>query len=529
MMKRTDQLDILGRKLTVYVPPSYHLSERCYPVVYVQDGGQLITNCQNYLERLFREQWLHEVILVGVHTDRRTYDYTPWAAPALNPQFPPFGGQAKSYIDELADQVKPHIDQRYRTLTDPIHTGMIGGSLGGLVSMFAAYWRPDVFGCLGMLSPSCWYEGVMDFIEEHPAPLSTLKLYVSIGNREGLYKQNAQQHMVKYVLNTCELWQAKGFPTDHLLLDIEDGGTHDLMFMTQHFIKALQFLFGATYTDSSSAKPDHPISQRYAIPATYTFVMRSKQTGLDYHIFVYVPTKPAPVEGYSVLYTVDGNAYFGSIAEAMRLQTRHPRGLPSGIVVSIGYLTDEPFVSERRFRDLTIPDIQSGLRPDGTSWPCNGGADDLLDFIASELMPEIHNRYPVHHQQQGLFGHSLGGFFTLYTLITRPTLFQTYIAGSPSFWWKNRVLFDLLPALQQRLTDENLQIQLMLAIGTNEHESMLTDTRLFYEQIKSSPSKSVIRVEHIEFEGEGHMSVLHSIISPMIRFMFAQEDAELCI
>lgn len=247
-MKRTDQLDILGRKLTVYLPPSYHLSERDYPVLYVQDGGQLITHCQNYIERLFREQLLHEVILVGVHTDRRTYDYTPWPALALNPQFPAFGGQAHSYIDELADQVKPHIDQRYRTLTDSISTGIVGGSLGGLVSMFAAYWRPDIFGCVGMLSPSCWYEGVMNYIEEHPAPSADLKLYVSIGNCEGLYKQNSQQHMFQNVLSACELWQAKGFPAHQLLLEIEDGGTHDLMFMTQYFIKSLQFLFGASDT-----------------------------------------------------------------------------------------------------------------------------------------------------------------------------------------------------------------------------------------------------------------------------------------
>lgn len=536
-MKHKDELDILGRKVTVYLPPSYHLSERHYPVVYVHDGGQLIANCQNYLDRLFREGLLTELILVGVHTDRRTYEYTPWVAPALKPSFPDFGGQGKVYIHELADQVKPHLDQRYRTLPEAESTGMIGGSLGGLVTMCTAYWRADVFGRLGMLSPSCWYKGLMDYIEAQPAPASQSRLYVSVGNREGFYKHNEQQAMVKNILRVCQLWQDKRFPDQHLLLDIEDGGTHDLMFMTQYFVKALQFLFPQSSDDSVmySASSATALAQqltpsdRYAIPGTTTFVMRSKQTGLEYQIFVYLPVKPPSAEGYAVLYTVDGNAYFGSIAEAMRLQTRHPRGLPSGMIVSIGYVTDEPFVSERRFRDLTVPDIQSGLRPDGTPWPCNGGADDFLDFIEQELMPEIQRRYPVNPQNQGLFGHSLGGFFTLYTLITRPSLFQTYIAGSPSFWWKDRVLFDLLPALENTFAEQNVNIHLMLAIGTDEHQSMLDDTRLFYEKIKPYQNTHDIRLKHIVFEGEGHMSVLHPLISPMIRFMFAQEGVKLYI
>ncbi|MNE26510.1 Ferri-bacillibactin esterase BesA [compost metagenome] len=212
----------------------------------------------------------------------------------------------------------------------------------------------------------------------------------------------------------------------------------------------------------------------------------------------------------------------------MRLQTRHPRGLPSGMIVSIGYPADGPFVSERRFRDLTVPDVQQGLRPDGSPWPVNGGADAFLDFIEQELMPLIGRRYNVDHSRAALFGHSLGGFFTLYTLIRRGGLFSTYIAGSPSLWWKGRVLVDMLPELEDKLRSGELACSLMIGIGSEE-AGMLENARAFHERLIPYNGCGLSRLSYKEFQGEGHMSVLQPLFSPMLRFVFAAEGAELCI
>ncbi|AIQ55533.1 hypothetical protein R70331_02140 [Paenibacillus sp. FSL R7-0331] len=264
------------------------------------------------------------------------------------------------------------------------------------------------------------------------------------------------------------------------------------------------------------------------LPGTEMWDMTSLYNGLTYRIFVHLPLKPAPPEGYPVLYTVDGNAYFASLNDAMRLQTRHPRGLPSGMIVSIGYPADGPFVSERRFRDLTVPDVQQGLRPDGSPWPVNGGADAFLDFIEQELMPLIGRRYNVDHSRAALFGHSLGGFFTLYTLIRRGGLFSTYIAGSPSLWWKGKVLFDMLPELEEKLRNGELACSLMIGIGSEE-DGMLENARAFYERLVPFAGSGFSRLAYNEFQGEGHMSVLQPLFSPMLRFIFAPEGAKLCI
>jgi predicted alpha/beta superfamily hydrolase len=39
-----------------------------------------------------------------------------------------------------------------------------------------------------------------------------------------------------------------------------------------------------------------------------------------------------------------------------------------------------------------------------------------------------------------LVGHSLGGLFAVYALMTRPDVFQGYIAISPALWWDDQSL-----------------------------------------------------------------------------------------
>jgi metallo-beta-lactamase class B len=48
------------------------------------------------------------------------------------------------------------VDRHYRTLPDARHTGVAGSSMGGLISLYAALRRPDVFGRAGVFSCACW-------------------------------------------------------------------------------------------------------------------------------------------------------------------------------------------------------------------------------------------------------------------------------------------------------------------------------------------------------------------------------------
>ncbi|QJC50328.1 alpha/beta hydrolase [Paenibacillus albicereus] len=594
-----ESIPAAGRMLSVYLPPSYDGGgSRRYPVLYVQDDAELMEHSVNYIDSLYASGELPELIVAGVPSGCRNDDYTPWPAAAVAPGRPGFGGAGRAYVDELADRIKPALDAHLRTMPEPEHTGIGGGSLGGLIALFAAYWRPDAFGSAAAISPSLWYEGALDYIRREAAPDGRLRLYLSVGTAEGSLKTNRQRGMAASVPEAARILLAKGFPPQRLRLELEPGGTHDAMFMALRFPAALRFLFGAAEAEPADlarsgaaeasrpapaaadgrptdvgawsgravgAAPAAPIADvsraasidaaaraagrreaelsallpadaadlhasvtpcvalpvRYSVPGTECFAMTSR-AGLDYSIFVHVPKKPAPPSGYPLLCAVDGNSVFASLAEAMRLQTRHPKGLPPGLVVGIGYPTDEPFATDRRFVDLTVPADMQGRRPDGTPWPANGGAEAFLDFMQEELLPELMRRYPLDPQRRTLFGHSLGGFFSLYALIRRPELFRSHIAGSPSLWWNERMLLELLPELEARLNSGG-SAALMLAIGEGEKGSMLQDTRELKRRLLPLAESGRLRLSYAEFEGEGHVSVLHPLLSPMLRFSFWEE------
>jgi len=95
------------------------------------------------------------VVAVDNGGDHRMDEYDPWknADPKLG------GGEGDAYVSFLVRTLKPYIDAHYRTLRDARHTAVIGSSMGGLISLYAALERPDVFGRAGVFSCACWVAG----------------------------------------------------------------------------------------------------------------------------------------------------------------------------------------------------------------------------------------------------------------------------------------------------------------------------------------------------------------------------------
>ena len=95
------------------------------------------------------------------------------------------GGDADAYLAFLAQSLKPRIDRTFRTRPERDATAMLGSSMGGLVSLYAFFRYPSVFGRAGVMSPSIWFGqgAVLDFIEEARTPPG--RLYLDVGTHEG--------------------------------------------------------------------------------------------------------------------------------------------------------------------------------------------------------------------------------------------------------------------------------------------------------------------------------------------------------
>ena len=170
--------------------------------------------------------------------------------------------------------------------------------------------------------------------------------------------------------------------------------------------------------------------------------------GDDYRIILSVPREAPPHGGYPVIYVVDGNAWTALVAGI--IGTNLEFGLKSktvpAVVVGIGYPTDNPWDIHRRTHDLTPPTRFGADVTAVTGGAANrqlaGGDIDLMDFIDRSVKPLVESSAPINLRRQVLVGHSLGGLFTIDTLLNRPASYQTYIALSPSLWWDHEMIFS---------------------------------------------------------------------------------------
>src|SRR5215470_12538246 len=168
-------------------------------------------------------------------------------------------------------------------------------------------------------------------------------------------------------------------------------------------------------------------AQDIAPPAPQKLTLHSNTLNEDRVVWIRTPQNYEKTQGpFPVLYLVDGPTYINLVASTMDILALNDR-MPPLVIVGIAN-TD-------RTRDMTASHADE-KNPDGTvhADPTSGGADHFVDFIQKELMPEIERRYRV-APFKIFVGHSFGGLLAVHILITRPDMFQAYIAASPSLWW----------------------------------------------------------------------------------------------
>jgi len=233
------------RRVQVYLPPGYATSHKRYPVLYMHDGQNLFDDKTSFagewgvdetLDRLAREQHL-EVIVVGIENgqDKRINELKPWD----NPQYGK--GEADDYLRFIVEVVKPWADAQYRTRPDRAHTGIMGSSLGGLTSWYAAFKYPQVFGRIGVFSPSYWIAPQAYDLEPTVRLPAGTRMYQLTGGKEGDVKAGDRT-----VANSerMEAMLRHDQPKLKLQAVLDPEGEHNEKFWRKHFPAAVQYLFG---------------------------------------------------------------------------------------------------------------------------------------------------------------------------------------------------------------------------------------------------------------------------------------------
>jgi len=183
---------IRPRPVDVWLPEGYGAaSADRYPVIYMHDGQFLfdrdpspyagtdwLWDVDKTMTRLIREGEIGPAIVVAVWMNdekkvSRRAEYMPqkiltdevrrW----LVSEQPDFHGEeftSDNYLKFLVEELKPFIDETYRTRRDREDTYVVGSSMGGLISAYAIAEYPDVFAG-GACMSSGWNAAKGAFLE----------------------------------------------------------------------------------------------------------------------------------------------------------------------------------------------------------------------------------------------------------------------------------------------------------------------------------------------------------------------------
>lgn len=262
------------------------------------------------------------------------------------------------------------------------------------------------------------------------------------------------------------------------------------------------------------------------LPGAEWRVIRAAESGLTYRLYVSRPAGEPPPGGFPVLYVLDGNAVFVTVAQAVRLQSRRPdiSGVEPMVVVGIDHDSDELFDADGRYRDLTpaSPDGPPKPGPKFKTFPPSGQADRFLRFIEGEVKPLVEGATPINRDRQALFGHSLGGLFALHVLATRPAAFQHVIAVSPSVWWDGERILTELQAFNERAKTAATPGRALVLVGQRELPDMRAGATAAAELLKASPAPG-LTTRFEEIPHADHISLLPVAFNRALRFASGNE------
>jgi S-formylglutathione hydrolase FrmB len=169
------------------------------------------------------------VVAIDNGGSHRIDEYSPF----VNTQYG--GGEGDAYLDFIIETLKPAIDSNFRTMTGPEYTGMIGSSMGGLISHYAHFRNPEIFGRAGIFSPAYWFSDQYYTYTDNAGKTDSARLYILAGAKESTIASSAQQMYDQLV--------QMGYDEHELQLEIDPDGEHSEWFWADAFEHIVNWLF----------------------------------------------------------------------------------------------------------------------------------------------------------------------------------------------------------------------------------------------------------------------------------------------
>jgi predicted alpha/beta superfamily hydrolase len=226
-------------ELLAWIPPGTDEHARL-PVLYMHDGDNLFDEPASHTGEWCVDETLESMgraaIVVGIPNagDRRMHEYCPWPNHFTDDVL------GDTYARFVVDQVVPFIDETLPTRPDRSQRGVMGSSLGGLISLYCFLAYPETFGFVGSMSTAAWWTpGLWPFLDDVDPPPG--RVYLDVGTDE-MPMDPFTSHAYVDSFHRLRTWCiAAGYGTD-LLARVEPGATHIEVAWASRLPEALAFL-----------------------------------------------------------------------------------------------------------------------------------------------------------------------------------------------------------------------------------------------------------------------------------------------
>lgn len=234
-------------KIYIKVPNKYNESTKPYPVLYCHDGQVLFNDFEEFdtgfglMNQFINDEDSKEVIVVGIDSVKnRLGELVPFPITLQNGT--KCGEKIEAYFAFIKDTLIPHIEQQYRVLKGPEHRGLLGVSLGGATTFYAACQHNDVFSRFVMLSSSHYY--IQDSLKEMCTNANfegIKKMYSDVGTKESETEEGCQA----YLKSNKELAQIvkDKLGDDVYQFNVIEGSKHEFNDWDKRFKGIVSFVF----------------------------------------------------------------------------------------------------------------------------------------------------------------------------------------------------------------------------------------------------------------------------------------------
>lgn len=215
--------------------------------------------------------------------------------------------------------------------------------------------------------------------------------------------------------------------------------------------------------------------------------LQSVQLNEQRRVLVRVPSSYSQSnERYPVVYLLDGSEPYITQVAGISDTLAAMGNTPEMIVISI------PNINRRRdFTPTPSP-----------KWPKTGGAEKFLNFMEKELIPYIDSNYRT-EPYRIFVGHSLGGLLVIHSYLTRPKMFNAYIAASPVLDWDN--LYPVKQA-EQLLPKHPILTTRRLFSALGDEPSYVEAFNAFQDVLKKIAPQN-LDYEFQQFKNEDHGTI----------------------